>query len=834
MPAIPFSKRFRQQYPRFTRLLLLAICFVGSFGAGFAYAAWAMVCRAGRCPSADALRDYEPRQTSKLFAADGRFIAELGLERRTLVKIGEVPPLVRKAFIATEDKRFYQHAGIDWPRVPGALAVDIKNRNFAEGFSTITMQLARNIFPERISRDKSLIRKLKEAKVARDIESKYSKDKILELYLNQIYLGNGAYGIETASQRYFGKSLKDLNVAEASMLAALPKGPERYNPRLFPDRALQRRNTVIGLLRDESIVTPAQASEAQAYPIQLATKVEAGQLAPYFVEWIRQQLDEKFGKQLYEQGLKVYTTLDLDLQSSAERSMERQLRAIEAGKFGKFPHPSYERYLAQASGNEDAPSASSPYLQGAFIAMEPHTGAVRALVGGRDFDDSKFNRAVQAVRQPGSTFKPIVYADAVQNGRPMSYLLDDSPLTVQMGAGATWTPQNFEGDYAGKIPMRRALYQSRNVPTIKLGIELGVQSVIDEARRFGLTSPIPAYPSIFIGAADVYPIEMVAAYTTFATLGTRADPMAITRVEDQKGNVLWEPEPHTVPVMSPEEAWLMVSVMKDVVRRGTAAGSVGSHFKFPAGGKTGTTNDGTDVWFIGYTSDLVAGVWMGFDKPQKIKPNAQGGTLAAPAWTAFMNEVYKRKPAPQDWAMPEDIVTRQIDVTTNMLLSPYCPRDVAGSEFFIPGTDPVLECDVHTGAALYPDTSGVGGLYPPGTYPPGTYPPGTYPPTTYPPTTYPRGVDSTRLPPANGGVVVPGQATPIRPSRPSRPQPVDTSRRFRDSALFALPPRDTARRIRRDSIVRPKPDTTKPKVPPDTVRPKVSPDTGRLSPRIRN
>jgi penicillin-binding protein 1A len=811
--AFPFTRKFRERHPGFTRGLALTICFLFAFGTGFAYASWAMVCRAGRCPSAAALQDYEPRQTSKIYAADGRFIAELGLERRTLVRYNDIPPIVRQAFIDVEDKRFFQHSGVDWASVPRAVAVDLKNRNFAEGFSTITMQLARNIFPERISRDKTLIRKLKEAKVARDIEAHYPKQKILELYLNQIYLGNGAYGIESASQRYFGKTLKDLNVAEVAMLAGLPKGPERYNPRMFPDRAVQRRNTVIGVMADAKTVSASDASEARAYPLRLATRVEAGEVAPYFVEWIRQQLDDKFGKQLYEQGLKVYTTLDLDMQSAAERSLERQLRAIEDGRYGAFPHTTYERYLAKANDNEnDERATNSPYLQGAFIAMDPTTGAIRALVGGRDFDDSKFNRAVQAVRQPGSTFKPILYADAIQNGRPLSYILDDSPLTVQIGPGDTWTPQNYEGDFAGKIPMRRALYQSRNVPTIRLGIELGIPSVIDEARKFGLTTPIPGYPSIFIGAADVYPIELVAAYSTFATLGTRAAPIAITRVEDQKGSVLWQPEPQTVPVMSPEESWLMVSVMKDVVQRGTAASSVGSQFHYPAGGKTGTTNDGTNVWFVGYTSDLVAGVWMGFDKPQKIKANAQGGVLAAPAWTAFMTEVYKRRRPPRDWPMPADIVTRQIDFSTNMLATAYCPRNLVGNEFFIPGTDPILQCDVHTGA-LYPDTSGIGALYPPGTTPP---PPTAYPSGTYPMGGPPRpGLDTGRAGATGGtGVVVPGQVSPIQPGRA---QPRDTSRRFRDSSIFSLPPRDSVARPRpRDSVRvdttgrRPRPDTTRP------------------------
>src|SRR5690349_8542647 len=273
---IPFSRRFRTRFPWFARTFVLTASFVLSFGAGFAYASWAMVCRAGRCPPANALRDYEPRQTSKILAADGRLIAELGLEKRTLVKLQDIPPIVRQAFVTVEDKRFYNHSGIDWVRVPSALLTDLKNRNFSEGFSTLTMQLARNIFPERISREKTLVRKLKEAKVARGIEDAYSKDKILELYLNQINLGNGAYGVETASQRYFGKSVRDLNLAEAATLAALPKAPERYNPRRFPDRALQRRNTIIELMRHEGAVSEADARLAEAYPLQLARKSEAG------------------------------------------------------------------------------------------------------------------------------------------------------------------------------------------------------------------------------------------------------------------------------------------------------------------------------------------------------------------------------------------------------------------------------------------------------------------------------------------------------------------------------------------------------------------------------
>jgi penicillin-binding protein 1A len=327
-----------RRHPDLVRGTLLALTFCASFGIGLMWAGWKLVCRGANCPSVAVIETFTPRQTSKLYAADGRFIAELGLERRTLIRLNEVPPVLRDAFLTAEDKRFYRHHGIDWTRVIGAGLHDLRARRFAQGFSTITMQLARNIFPERITREKSPIRKLKEAHVARAIEDRYSKDRILELYLNQINLGNGAYGVETAAQRYFGKSARDLNLAEAATLASLPKAPERYNPRRYPERAIQRRNTIIELMRREGIVSDVDASLAKAYPLRLAGRAETGEVAPYFVEWVRQQLDQQFGPQLYEQGLKVYTTLDLDMQFAAERALERQLRAIEGGAYGPYQH----------------------------------------------------------------------------------------------------------------------------------------------------------------------------------------------------------------------------------------------------------------------------------------------------------------------------------------------------------------------------------------------------------------------------------------------------------------------------------------------------------------
>ena len=674
------------------RVTLTVTLLTLTFAVGLLYSAWALVCQGDRCPSVNTLEEYTPTQASRLYAVDGRYISDLGLERRTVIRLDAIPKIVQDAFVVTEDKRFYQHAGVDWIRVLGAGVRDLRAGSYVQGFSTITMQLARNIFPERITREKTLVRKIKEAKVARDIEAKYSKQKILELYLNQIYLGNGAYGVETAAQRYFGKSVRDLNVAEAATLAALPKGPERYNPRRYPDRAIQRRNTVIELMRENNVISNEEASLAKAYPLQLADKVESGEIAPYFVDWIRQQLEAHFGKQVYSEGLNVYTTLDLDMQSTAERSIERQLRAIEAGRYGPYPHVTYEQYIARLSSGEPS-GGNSPYLQGAFVALDPRTGAVRAMVGGRDFHDSKFNRATQGVRQPGSTFKPIVYATAVQSGRPASYIIDDSPVSVPQANGTVWQPQNYDLKFWGPMTMRRGLYESRNIIAVKVGQELGEQAVIEQARHFGITTPIPPYPSIFIGAADVIPLELINGYATFATLGVRPHPMGILRVENAHHDVLWEPTPSRTQVLSPEQAWIMVSMMKDVIQRGTANGTVwDAGFRLPAGGKTGTTNDGTNVWFVGYTADLVAGVWMGFDRPKTIKSNAQGGLLAAPAWTAFMTEVYRRKPTPPDWPMPSDIVTREIDERSGLLYAPECLGAVPGIEYYIPGTEPVNSC----------------------------------------------------------------------------------------------------------------------------------------------
>lgn len=683
--------------------MLAVLAALGLVGLGAFVIHWTwFLCRGDACPSVAQFDEYKPAQPARLYAADGRFIAEVGLERRSLVTLVQIPKHVVDAFVITEDKRFYDHAGIDYVRVLGAVLANIRAMGFSEGFSTITMQLARNIFPEQLpSRSRAggavnnILRKLREAKVARQIERRYPKERILELYLNQIALGAGAFGVESAAQRYFGRPVADLTVAEGAMLAALPKAPYRYNPRRFPDRAIARRNTVLELMRREGALADADASVAKAYPLRLARASRGpAEAAPYFVEWVRAELERRFGKQVYEQGLRVQTSLDLDMQGAAERALERQLRAIESGgALGRFTHTTYEEYLARAASGEADASANSPYLQGSFVAIDPRTGAVRALVGGRDFDDSKFDRAVRAMRQPGSTFKPVVYATAVRSGRPPSYFLDDEPIEVPQLDGTLWQPQNYDLKFEGRVTMRRALYNSRNLPAIRLAMELGEGSVVEMAKAMGITTKVPPYPSIALGSADVHPLEMIAAYSTFANLGWRVEPTPILRVETLDGRKLWEAKPERIQVLSREEAWLMVDMMKDVVLRGSGYGAVwGQGFRTPAAGKTGTTNDYTDVWYVGYTTDLVAGVWMGFDQPKAIMGNAQGGRLAAPAWTAFMKEVYARKPTPPDWPRPPSILGLQIDPATGLRAGPACWSDSVRVEYFLPGTEPTSEC----------------------------------------------------------------------------------------------------------------------------------------------
>lgn len=701
------------------RRWFLTVVFAGAgFTSALLWGAWTRACINNACPSVASVVSYDPDQASKVYAADGRLITDLGLQRRTVVPLSQMSPAVVAAFLSTEDKRFYQHHGIDWIRVFGALKDIIVERRLAGGASTITMQLAGNLWPEDINRnDRSFRRKLREAQVALELERTYPKDKILELYLNQIDLGNRAFGVEAAAQRYFGKSSHDLNVAEAATLAALPKAPGTYNPRRHRLRAIERRNTIINLLRDNGYLTADEAERWKAYPLVLSNRSDFSEVAPYFTEYVRQLMEARFGQDLYTSGFRIHTTLDLDVQLAAERSLEAQAEAIEDGKYGPYHHQTYAQYLQEKAdkGDESAEGPTfSPYLQGLAVVLEAKTGNILALVGGRDFDDSKYNRAILARRQPGSTFKPFVYSAALRAGHPLSEILVDEPLSVPMGPNdPPWEPQNYDQTFRGPLTLRQALAMSDNIVTIRLGMEeLGEQAVIAEATKFGITTKIPNVPSIHIGSADVQPMEMIAAYTAFANLGNRTVPNPILWVEDRQGNIVWRPQSRPVAVMDSDQAWLMVDVMKDVL--GSPIGSahqaaVEAHLTVPAAGKTGTTDDGTDVWFIGYTPDLVAGVWFGLDKPERIKNAAAGGVLAAPAWMNMMNQIYERRAVPQNpWPRPSDLTFAEIDRQSGERALPFCPTENRFVESYIPGTEPKTYCHLHAfnplggGAPQYP------------------------------------------------------------------------------------------------------------------------------------
>lgn len=692
--------------------VLLTLSAIAAFGGSLLVGAWFNVCApVGSCPSIASLDSYDPDQASKVFAADGRLLTDLGLERRTVVPLRQMSPAVLAAFLTTEDRRFYRHHGIDFVRVFGAIRTIVFKRRL-EGFSTVTMQLAGNLWPEQIDRRQrrglaGLTRKLREARMAVEIERNYTKDKILELYLNQIDLGNRAYGVEAAAQRYFGKAARQLNVAEAALLAALPRAPSWYNPRRHPDRAVWRRNLIISMLRDAGKLAPESAEAWKAYPLALSSRSDYVGVGDYFVEHVRQELEGRFGMDLYRAGYRIHTTLDLDMQQAAERALEAQLETIEGGKFGRFPHLTYRRYLEDRPdvGVEAADRSEpfSPYLQGSAVLMESRTGYVRALVGGRDFGDSKFNRATQAFRQAGSTFKPIVYAAALRNGITWGRVYEDGPVAVPVDDQPDWEPRNYDNEFQGPMSLRRALFMSRNTIAVKVGLEVGVDAVVSEAANVGISTRIPRVPSIFIGSAEVRPLELTAAFATFANLGVRIQPIAVLRVEDRQGNIVWQPEVRATRVMDPEHAWLLLDGLRDVVRRGTAYSAVvGRGFTVPAGGKTGTTNDGMDVWFVGFTPDLVGGVWMGFDKKMAIKANAQGGLLAAPAWTAMMLDVYERRSPPPAWGMPEGILAVEIDRSTGYLPTPFCPLEERGVEFYYPGTEPTERCPVHRRAGARP------------------------------------------------------------------------------------------------------------------------------------
>ncbi len=670
-------------------------------------------------PQVTELEHYRPSTITQLYDDQDRVIGQFALQRRVIDSYNDYPKVLRDALISTEDKEFEQHWGVDVWRVFGAAWRDILLDSRAQGASTLTMQLARNLF---LSPDRNFRRKMQEVMLSIQIERRFTKPQIFTLYANQIYLGHGVYGFEAGANYYFSKKAKDLTLEEAAVLAGLPKAPNYYSPINNPERALRRRNLVINNMLEDGKITAAEAQRAKSAPLGLKLQAEANDIAPYFVEEIRQYLEKKYGsEQVHEGGLRVYTGLDLELQRTAQQAVRDGLAAYErrhgwkgnllnvvanGESIATYHHVDWDGAIAPGSyvhalvtdvepmaatvkfasyqarlGPEEikwtrfksppeflktgdivyvkvdelngaasrVSLAQESGVQGALLALDNSSGDIKAMVGGRDFEQSKFNRSTQALRQVGSSFKPYIYTAAIDEGLTPDDTVLDAPVSFSTPSGL-YTPHNYDGKFEGVITFRHALAESRNIPALKVTERVGgIKTVIEYARRFGITSPLLPYLPVALGAADITLAEQTAAFTTFPNDGVRVTPRYIRKVTDYDGRVLEENYPEVHDVVSARTARIMVSMLREVVLHGT--GYSASKLNHPLGGKTGTTNDFTDAWFVGFSPSLTCGVWVGYDEKKTLGNKETGAQAALPIWIDFMRVALAGRES-EDFAAP--------------------------------------------------------------------------------------------------------------------------------------------------------------------------------------
>jgi penicillin-binding protein 1A len=721
-------------------------------------------------PQISSLEDFEPNIITQVFAGDGSVLGEFAIEKRVVVGFADIPPVLRNAIVAVEDADFWKHLGVNPWRIPGAALANLRTGRRGQGSSTLTMQLSRLLF---LTPEKTYERKIKEIILAFQIEKNFTKEEIFTLYCNQVYFGNGQYGVEAASRFFFGKKAKELTLPEAALLAGLPQNPSRLSPVDNADRAKERRAHVLRRMVEEKYVSEAEAQAASDAPLGLNVRKDPPTIAPHFLEEVRKYLEREYGSQrIYQGGLKVYTTLDPSMQRAANNAVRAGLRVLDRRsrgfvptdvsilQNGDFPDPVHlnewdwpmaegdvvhgvvlasERGVAvvqvgayrarvtpremewthrtnvmevlprgavapfrlvSLSGEGDKREAKvlleqDPKVEGALLALEVRTGAVKAMVGGYDFERSKFNRATQAMRQVGSAFKPVVYSAAIETlSWSPSTVIVDSPISFPNPWNKTvWTPHNYDFRFEGPIPMRRAVAESRNIPAIKTLQAVGVEKGIEYARKLGLTGELPPYLPIAIGAGEATPMEMAAAFATFPNEGLRMKPMLVTRITDRDGNIIEEDRPVAVDAIRADTAYLMTSLLRGVVERGTAVRA--KALKRPVGGKTGTTNDYTDAWFVGFEPSLSAAVWVGYDdKRISLGKKEEGGRAALPIWMDFWASVMKERPV-EEYKVPGNIVFVPVDAMGR----PGKPG-VPGvqMEAFIAGSEPRTA----SGAALPP------------------------------------------------------------------------------------------------------------------------------------
>ncbi|MBK7046194.1 MAG: PBP1A family penicillin-binding protein [bacterium] len=645
-------------------------------------------------PPIDTLRTIDPSVKTVIYAANGETLREFFTENRTIVPLDRIPLVLQQAVVSVEDKRFYSHYGIDLRRVVGVIWINLTSKS-SPGGSTLTQQLARNLFPKLLPSEKRMTRKFREWIVAAQIESLYTKDEILAMYLNQIYLGKGAYGVQAAARIFFGRDVWDLGPAECTMLAGMIQQPERFSPLRHPEAAYARRATVL-----ETMIGAGYLSRAEAEAIG-NTKVRAADedsyaasagFAAYFVEEVRKQLEKDYGAtRLYKDGLRVWTTLVPQYQEWMEDALETHLLEEEKNRPKRQTRAEYDRLVA---AGKRPPKVT--YLQGAALLQDVHSGAVLGLIGGRSFEDSKWNMAMQAKRQPGSTFKPFVYLTALQRGYTPSSILMDTPFVLDTGT-SLWAPENYSETFSGPMTVRFALSHSVNVPTAKLFLDFGLDPVLENLRKLGFSDDLPKVPSLFLGAGEVTLAQVVAAYSAFANQGVWPDQYLITKVETVDGEVLFESRVNQHEAIDPAQAYVMTSLLTSTLTEGTAASVSRNGFRRTGAGKTGTTNDNTNAWFVGYTPSFCAGVWVGFDEPVTMGRGATGSRMAVPIWAAFMGRVTARK-GDEQFARPAGIVDHTVCMRTGRLALTGC--DSVRTEIFLSGHEPADRCDVHGGRPL--------------------------------------------------------------------------------------------------------------------------------------
>jgi penicillin-binding protein 1A len=716
-------------------------------------------------PEIYSLKDYRPNVVTTVYADDGTPVAEFFKERRIVVPMERIPKLLVQAFVAAEDSRFFQHEGLDYIGILRAMYKNIMAAGIVQGGSTITQQVTKSLL---LTPERSLTRKIREAILAYRIEKYLSKDEILYLYLNQIYLGHSAYGVEAAAETYFGKHVQDLNLAECAMLAGLPRAPSRYSPLDHPERAKERQTYVLNRMADDGYITAEQVKQALATPVKVTGGVERNiGKAPYFAEHIRRYLEDKYGEEmLYHQGLQVYTTVNVSLQQAAQKAVRKGLQDLDKrqGYRGPLSHvdsKDIDTYFQNLKGSEElqpltagdivkgviaaAPGEEKrfrvrlnggsgilpfenmawahhdpvtlfkvgdvilvrllgrdpktgdwklaleqePVVQGALLCLENATGYVKAMVGGYDFTTSQFNRAIQARRQPGSAFKPIIYAAALDKGYTPATIIIDSPVIYNdEQSDRVWKPKNYKETFYGPTLFRTALILSRNVVTIKIVTDIGVDYVIDYAHRLGISSPLSRDLSLALGSSAVSLQELTRAISVFPNQGNLVEPIFVTKVLDREGRLIEEHKPQREKVMESGTAFVMTHLLQEVVQYGTGwrARALGR----PVGGKTGTTNDQKDAWFVGFTPNVTAGVWVGFDNERELGPQETGARAASPIWVDFVSQVLKGEPE-QSFPAPDNVVFAKINARNGLLARPDDASAVF--EVFKEGSAPTKRAD---------------------------------------------------------------------------------------------------------------------------------------------